>query len=143
MPDTSDPNIETAAPEACAAAIVADDSGHILLIRRGQPPSEGSWSVPGGRCLAGESAEAACVRETAEETGLDVVPERFAGRVERAAPGGGVYVIDDYVCRLVGGSLHAGDDAADARWVAMSELGDYELTPGLLDCLVEWGVVDG
>jgi 8-oxo-dGTP diphosphatase len=125
----------------CAGGIVHDATGRLLLIQRGQAPSAGTWSVPGGRCHDGESAPDACVREVAEETGLEVVVERWAGRVERDAPDGGIYVIDDYVCRLVGGTLRADDDAADARWVNAAELGALELAPGLLGCLTEWGVL--
>jgi ADP-ribose pyrophosphatase YjhB (NUDIX family) len=120
---------------------VHDEAGRLLLIRRGQPPSAGSWSVPGGRCLPGEEAADACVREVREETGLAVEVLRFAGRVEREAPGGGVYVIDDFACRVLGGRLAAGDDAADARWVTRPELAALELVPGLYAALDDWGLL--
>ena len=115
-----------------------DAVGRLLLIQRGQPPAQGTWSVPGGRCRPGEPPEQACVRELAEETGLDVAVVRRAGRVERDAPDGSVYVIDDYVCELLGGTLRAGDDAADVRWVSAAHLSDLPLSPGLLDCLRVW-----
>jgi 8-oxo-dGTP diphosphatase len=127
--------------EPCAGAIVHDAGGRLLLIRRGQPPSAGSWSVPGGRCRPGEAAADACVREVAEETGLRVSVLRHAGQVERAAPAGGVYVIDDFVCRLGGGTLRAGDDATDAGWFTHRELLDLTLAPGLYDALEEWDVL--
>jgi 8-oxo-dGTP diphosphatase len=125
----------------CAGGIVHDDTGRLLVIRRGQEPSGGSWSVPGGRCRPGEAASAACVREVAEETGLRVTVVRPAGRVERAAPGGGVYVIDDFVCSLDGGELRAGDDAIDVRWVTRAELAGLDLVPDLYATLDEWGVL--
>lgn len=125
----------------CAGAIVHDPDRRLLVIKRGQPPSAGAWSVPGGRCRAGESAADACVREAAEETGLAVAVLRRAGRVERAAPGIGVYVIDDFVCRLVGGRLRAGDDAAAARWVTRAEFAGLELAPGLWAALQEWALL--
>lgn len=127
--------------QPCAGGIVHDAVSRLLVIRRGQPPSAGSWSVPGGRCLPGESAAAACVREVAEETGLRVEVLRLAGRVERAAPAGGVYVIDDFVCRVVDGALAAGDDAADVRWVTHDELVQLDLAPGLYPTLQEWGLL--
>jgi len=117
---------------------VHDRDGRLLLIRRGTPPAQGSWSVPGGRCRPGEPSAEACVREVAEETGLSVLVLRLAGTVQRAAPDGGVYVIDDYLCRLVGGRLRAGDDAADARWVSRAEFDALPLVPGLRDALAEW-----
>jgi ADP-ribose pyrophosphatase YjhB (NUDIX family) len=127
--------------QPCAGGIIHDATSRLLLIRRGRPPSAGSWSVPGGRCLPGESAAAACVREVAEETGLRVEVVRLAGRVERAAPDGGIYVIDDFVCRAVSGSLAAGDDAADARWVSRAQLAQLELAPGLYATLEDWGLL--
>src|SRR5581483_698433 len=102
----------------CAGGIVLDGVAgrrRLLLIRRGRPPAAGSWSVPGGRCRAGEAPAECCVRELREETGLDVAVTGFAGRVERDGPDGAVYVIDDFVCEVLGGTLVPGDDAADAR----------------------------
>lgn len=97
--------------------------------------------MPGGRCLPGEEPATACVREMAEETGLRVAVLRFAGRVERAAPDGGTYVIDDFVCRVVDGTLAAGDDARDARWVDRADLHRLQLAPGLEAALAEWGLL--
>lgn len=123
--------------EACAAGIVFDRAGRLLLIRRGRPPWPGSWSVPGGRCRAGESPAEACVREVSEETGLRVEVLRLAGHVERTSPGS-VYDIDDFVCAVLGGSLCAGDDADELRWVGGAELARLDLVPGLLDALTGW-----
>jgi ADP-ribose pyrophosphatase YjhB (NUDIX family) len=125
----------------CAGGIVHDAAGRLLLIRRGRAPSAGLWSIPGGRCLPGEAAAIACVREVAEETGLRVRVLRLAGRVERAAPDGGIYVIDDFVCSLEGGQLRAGDDATDARWVTPAELAELDLVPELYATLAGWGVL--
>lgn len=123
--------------QASAGGVVFDDRGRLLLIRRGRAPAQGSWSIPGGRCRAGEPPEAACVREVAEETGLAVQVVRLAGRVQRAGPGVG-YDITDFVCRVVGGELAAGDDAAEARWVTLAELPSLELAPELLSTLTGW-----
>jgi 8-oxo-dGTP diphosphatase len=127
--------------EPCAGGIVLDDAGRLLLIRRGRPPSQGLWTIPGGRCEPGETAPEACVREVAEETGLIVDVLRFAGHVERDGPDGSAYGIDDFVCTVTGGSLRAGDDADDARWVRRHELAALELVAGLLDALTEWNVL--
>jgi ADP-ribose pyrophosphatase YjhB (NUDIX family) len=124
--------------QACAGGIVLDLSGRLLVVERGREPSAGLWSIPGGRCLPGEQPEHACVREVREETGIDVVVLSFAGRVQRPAPGGGIYVIDDYVCAPVGGVLIAGDDARDARWVSLAEFDALPLVPGLRTALTQW-----
>jgi ADP-ribose pyrophosphatase YjhB (NUDIX family) len=123
--------------QTCAGGIVFDDAGRLLLIQRANPPSAGTWSVPGGRCRPGESRADTCVREVAEETGLAVRPLRSAGRVERDGPAGIRYDIEDFVCALLGGDLRAGDDAADARWVSAAELSSLELAPQLYDWLAE------
>lgn len=125
----------------CAGALVHDDTGRLLVIRRGQEPGRGLWSLPGGRCEAGEDAAAAVVREVREETGLVVRAGAVVGRVLRPGPGGVTYVIDDVACVVVGGTLAAGDDADDARWVTAAELAALPVTDGLLDALTGWDVL--
>lgn len=129
----------------CAGGLVFDDAGRLLLIQRGTPPSRGAWSVPGGRLEPGESAAEACAREVAEETGLDVEVLHLAGRVHRDGPGGVVYAIDDFVCRPVGGTLHAATDAADARWVDAAGYAALDtagrLAPRLTEALEAWGAL--
>jgi ADP-ribose pyrophosphatase YjhB (NUDIX family) len=127
----------------CAAGIIRDNDDRLLLIRRATEPGRGLWSVPGGRCEPGESSAEACVREVREESGVDVVVERLAGRVVR--PGrepDTEYVIDDYVCRVVGGVARAGDDADGIAWVAVEDLPSVPLTLGLFETLVAWGFVN-
>lgn len=128
----------------CAGAVVfdgPDGARRLLLIRRGRPPSVGRWSVPGGRCLPAEPPAECCVREVREETGLEVTVLAPAGRVERDAPDGAIYVIDDFVCRFTDGTLRAGDDATDAAWVSQEELFDLPLAPGLAEALAAWGLL--
>jgi 8-oxo-dGTP diphosphatase len=127
--------------QPCAGAIVFDAAQRVLLVQRGRAPAQGSWSVPGGRCCPGESAAAACIRETAEETGLTVRVLHVAGRVERAGPHGEVYDIDDFACAVVGGVLQAGDDAVEVRWVRRDELAGLDLAPGLLEALTAWDLL--
>lgn len=126
---------------ACAGAIVLDGAGRLLLIRRGREPARGLWSLPGGRCEPGEDAAAAAVRETYEETGLEVTAGPLVGRVERPGPGGITYLIDDLACTVTGGTLRAGDDADDARWIGAAELAALPVTEGLLEALTRWGVL--
>ncbi|MBO2458658.1 NUDIX hydrolase [Actinomadura violacea] len=125
----------------CVGGIVRDGGGRLLLVRRGRPPGQGLWSVPGGRVEPGEDDAAAVVRELREETGLDVAPGALAGSVDRPGPGGAVYEIHDYEARVVGGVLRAGDDAAEARWVTEAELRELPLTEGLVEALESWGLL--
>lgn len=125
----------------CAGAVIRDDSGRLLLVRRGRDPGRGLWSLPGGRIESGESVAQAVVREVLEETGLHVTAGPLVGRVERPGPGNVTYVIDDLACTVVGGQLRPGDDADDARFAAPDELATLPLSAGLLDVLREWGVI--
>lgn len=125
----------------CVGAILVNGQGELLLVRRGNPPDIGLYSVPGGRVEAGETQEAACAREVLEECGLSVVPQRALGAVERPAPGGATFHITDFVCSDYSGELRAGDDAAEAVWVPLGDLAKFPLVPGLLRALQEWGVV--
>jgi len=126
----------------CVGAVIRDDAGRLLLIKRGHEPGKGLWSIPGGRVEAGESDAAAVVREVREETGLVVVPGPLIGSVRRPASGdGGVFDIRDYAAAVTGGALVPGDDADDAVWAGPAELDTLPLTAGLLDTLRSWGVV--
>jgi 8-oxo-dGTP diphosphatase len=120
---------------------VHDAAGRLLLIRRGREPGRGLWSLPGGRVERGETVAAAAVREVREETGLDVVAGAPVGRVERAGPAGQTYVIEDVACTVRGGTLKAGDDADDVRWVAAGDLAELPLSEGLLEALTAWAVL--
>lgn len=80
------------------------------------------------------------IRELREETGLEVVPGRLVGSVERPARTG-IYLIFDYVAEVAGGVLRAGDDASDATWASMTEFAALELVDGLADTLRGWNVL--
>lgn len=124
----------------CVGAIVLDGEGRLLLIRRGTPPGKGRWSLPGGRVEDGETDAQALTRELAEETGLLATVGPLVGSVLRPAPDGGTYEIRDYACIVHGGTLRAGDDAEDVRWVRPDELHRLPLTDALLDALRDWNV---
>lgn len=126
----------------CVGAIITDDEGRLLLIKRGHDPEAGRWSLPGGRIEPGETDEQAVAREIAEETGLRVAVGRLVGAVERPGRDGAVIDIHDYAATVTGGTLASGDDAADARWVSPAGLADLRLTSGLAETLRAWQVID-
>lgn len=125
----------------CVGAIIKDEAGRLLLIRRGHEPGKGLWSIPGGRIEPGESDEAALVREVREETGLAVTVGRLVGAVRRPAGGGSVLDIRDYAAEVTGGTLAPGDDADDATWAGAADLDSLPLTDGLLEALRSWGAL--
>ena len=122
-------------------AVIKDGRGRLLLIKRGHAPGAGLWSLPGGRIEPGETDAEALVREMREETGLVIEPGQLIGTVRRPAQDGGLLDIRDYAATVTGGTLRAGDDAADARWVAASELETLPITGGLVEALTSWGVL--
>ena len=130
-----------ARPELAVGAVVVRDDC-LLVIRRGHGPGAGEWSVPGGRVEAGETLHEAVVRETWEETGLEVVVERFLGWVERLGDDHH-FVILDFVVGLLDAeaTVVAGDDAAEAAWVPLHELSEIRLVAGLHEFLTDHGVI--
>jgi ADP-ribose pyrophosphatase YjhB (NUDIX family) len=120
----------TARPVVGVGAVVVHD-GRVLLVKRGKPPLQGRWVVPGGTVELGETLVDAVAREVREETGLMVRPREVAlvfDRIEGAPDAIEYhYVIVDYVCDLLGGELAAGSDAADAAWVDRAGLDRYDV----------------
>lgn len=126
----------------CVGAIVIDGAGRFLLIRRGNPPAQGQWSLPGGRVELGETHEEAVLRELREETDVVGTLGRHVGEVRRDAPDGSVYVIQDYLVLVDGSAIpRAGDDALDAAWFSVDQLSDLDTSPGLTEALTEWGII--
>ena len=125
----------------CVGAVVTDEQGRLLLIKRGHEPGAGLWSIPGGRIEPGETDTEALVREMFEETGLVVEVGPLIGRVQRPGLAGAVIDIADYAATVTGGMLRPGDDAADARWVNIADLARMEITEGLIEALTDWGVL--
>lgn len=122
----------TAPLPAVGAVVLHEDA--VLLVRRGQPPLQGRWTLPGGRIELGERAEEALRRELREETGLEVEVLRLLDVVElierdEAGEVSFHYVILDYLARYRAGRLRAGSDSEQARWVRCEALACYELSP--------------
>lgn len=143
-PDTAPEPVSGKAPHPVvvrgAGAIVLDADGRLLVVLRRGAPAAGTWSLPGGKCEPGEDAAATAVRECREETGLAVVAVAVVGHVSIPHPEAGVvYEVDDVACTPVGGTLRAGDDAGDVRWVTAAELAALPTSPGLVDELRRWG----
>ncbi len=121
-------------PIVAVGAFIFDRDDRVLLIERAKDPGKGLWTVPGGRLERGETLAQAVAREVREETGLMVEVGALACVVERMADDYH-FVILDYLARPIGGTLAAGTDAKQARWVAPEELADLALTDGLMELI--------
>ena len=111
-----------------AAAVIRDERGHVLLIRRGDGRG---WSLPGGVMEPGERIVDCVVRETREETGLEVEPVRLVGIYSDPAfmhvtfPNGDQahLVSATFECRVVGGRLRAdGEESLEVAYFAPDSL---------------------
>jgi len=111
----------------------------VLLVKRGAEPNRSRWSLPGGSLEIGETVEAGAVRETREETGVDVQPlrvldvrnfiERKDGEVRWH------YVLIDVLCEYLRGDPFPATDAENARLIPLRELGEYDVVPTALEVL--------
>jgi len=110
-------------PKITVDALIRDRRGRLLLIKRGRPPFQGRWGLPGGFCEWRETTEECCARESKEETGLTVRVGKLLGvysKPDRDPRGHNVTVL--YEARPVRGHATGGDDAAEARWFSRKEL---------------------
>lgn len=106
----------------------AQNKDEVLLIKRGTAPRKGEWSIPGGRIEAGEKDVEAALRELFEETGvnaklgekIDIIKAEFEGVL---------YHLHDFAARWVSGEPTAGDDAAEAKFVAMDDIAALQMWP--------------
>ena len=109
--------------KSIASAITVHE-GRVLLVRRRVKEGSLSWQFPGGEIEEGESANAAAVRETREETGLEVKDVSVIG--ERVHPNTGrtmVYV----ACQVLGGTATVVDDdeLAELAWSDGKQITDF------------------
>jgi 8-oxo-dGTP diphosphatase len=113
--------------------VVIVDDQRIVLIKRGNEPAKGKWSIPGGLIELGESPETAVIREAREETLLQVDNPRLIDVVNQAEwdTDGKLryhYVIVDYLVHVVSGDIAAASDAVELHWVPFDEVENYDLT---------------
>ena len=108
-------------PAPAAAALVLRGA-EVLLIRRDIAPFRGSWTLPAGYEEADEAPVDTAIRETREETGLEVRPlglyEVFHTRDDPRK----LAILIVYLCEPIGGQLAPGDDASEARFVPIGAL---------------------
>jgi len=137
MTDNSYPEM----PKVAVGAVVFKNE-RVLMVRRGQPPSEDLWAIPGGSVELGETLQEAAEREILEETGIhiragepvftfDAIDRDRAGKIRFH------YVIVDLAADYIRGDPKAGDDAADARWISAQEINTLQVSAPTLKLLNE------
>lgn len=129
-----------ARPVVGVGALIFNDRQQVLLVERGNAPLAGYWSLPGGAVETGERLEDAMAREVLEETGLQVSVGPIATIFERIMPDEqGTceyhYVLIDFYCTVLGGTLQAGDDSKQACWRDLCDLSSIQLTAGTREVL--------
>lgn len=112
---------------------VVISNGRALLIKRGSPPLQGQWSIPGGLLETGETLMEGVRRELSEETGIDVRPLDLLEVFERIELDGGGkaryhFVVLDYLCEAVAGEARAGSDVTQVAWAGPEDLERYSLS---------------
>jgi 8-oxo-dGTP diphosphatase len=134
MPTYEKSGIKRHYPEQPLAGVgaVIFKGEEVLLVRRGQEPARGEWSLPGGLVELGETLSAAVTREIAEETGLTVRLLGIAAVLERIFPdeAGAIayhYILIDYLCDYLSGEPQAGSDITAAKFVALADLDRFDL----------------
>jgi 8-oxo-dGTP diphosphatase len=111
---------------AVIAVVIREDRA--LLVRRANPPDAGLWGFPGGKIEFGETVREAAIRELLEETGvqaeaqdilttLDILGRNPSGAMQQH------FILIAVRCRWISGEPAAGDDALEAGWFAIAELG--------------------
>ena len=122
-------------PVVGVGAIIVD-RGRVALIKRGNAPLLGEWSIPGGMLELGETVRQGAEREALEETGLTVRATELLGVFDRVVPDSRDekhtlyhYVLVDFLCERLSGDLRPSGDAADARWFTPEEISRLPLPP--------------
>lgn len=118
--------------------------GRVLLVRRGGPPAQGLWAIPGGGLELGETLRQGAEREIFEETGIAIRAgdQVFTGETMDLDADGRIrfhYVIIDFAAEYLSGEVNGSDDASEARWVTPAELAGLPATKTTLKLLRELG----
>ncbi|MGW4080192.1 NUDIX hydrolase [Streptomyces asiaticus] len=138
--DPSAPAANSLVP--AASAVVVDDAGRILLQRR---RDNGMWALPGGAMHIGESLPDCAIRETREETGVDI---EIVGIVGTYTNPRHVFAYDDgevrqefsvcFVARPVTGQLAVSEESTDVRWFEPAEVDALPMVPSIRKRVNDW-----
>lgn len=118
-------------PHVVVTAVVIKGNS-ILLTERKNPPFKGMWSLPGGHLEFGEQLEEAAIRETREETGIEITVAGFLkfDNIITTESGKNFHaVIFHFQGEYLGGRIISASDARNADWINFGDLYKYNLSP--------------
>ena len=115
-----------------AVGVVVLRDNQVLLIRRGNPPRAGEWSLPGGSQHLGETVRETAVREVREETGVEIGTPEFLEVIDAILRDENDriryhYTLIDFRAEWAGGEPRAADDAQHAEWIPLDRLDELDL----------------
>lgn len=105
-----------------AAAVLVEQDGSVLLVRRVNEPYRGLWTLPAGFVDAGEDPARAAERECFEETGLSVRVTRVLDVIAGREHERGADFVIVYQAKILGGTLSPSDDADAVEWFERNKL---------------------
>lgn len=123
-------------PKVAVIAVVLHED-KVLLVERANDPGKGKWACPAGFVEYDEPPAYAAVRETQEETGLLVQSDELLAVYPRKDHGIANIVIC-YRCSVIGGTLQAGDDAAQAQWFTRDNFPELVFYPSITLVGIKW-----
>lgn len=128
------------APLVGVGVITFNDENKVLLVKRGNEPSKGLWSLPGGLVELGERVREAGIREVKEECNIDIEPEDVISVVDLILedPDGKIkyhYILIDYLAKYIGGEILPQSDVIDANWFSHDELKELNIPEVTRDVL--------
>ncbi|MEN3585200.1 NUDIX domain-containing protein [Streptomyces sp. ZYX-F-203] len=125
-----------------ASTVVTDEDGRVLLQRRAD---NGMWALPGGAMHIGESLPECAVRETREETGLEVEVVGIVGTYSNPRH---VFAYNDgevrqefsicFLAHAVGGQLAVSSESTEVRWFKPEDVDDLPMVASVRKRVTDW-----
>nr|WP_320190692.1 NUDIX hydrolase [uncultured Desulfobacter sp.] len=128
-------------PALAVGAVVFKDN-KVLLVKRGNPPAQGVWAIPGGSVELGETLKTAAEREVFEETGIvikagdPIFSFESIHRDDKDRVRFHYYIVD-VAASYISGEPTAGDDALEVGWISKEELCRLNVNPSTVTLLLQ------
>ena len=119
-------------PLVGVGVVIFNDKNNILLVQRGQEPSQGLWALPGGVVELGEELKTAAKREVKEECNIEVEVGEVVSVVDLILKDHNKkvkyhYILIDYHAKYIAGSILPQSDAKAVKWFCLNELEELDV----------------